>query len=47
MKNESDFVEGINVAAIESDVAYQEYQLDLLDKSRAYHSSNPNPRDQG
>ena len=33
MKNDPDFVEAVNVTAIESAVAYQEHQLNLLDKS--------------
>ena len=32
MKNDPDFVHAVNVAAIENDLAYQEHQLDLLDK---------------
>ena len=39
MRNDPDFVQAVNVAAIESAVAYQEHQLNLLDKSLLPKSS--------
>ena len=39
MKNDPDFVHAIDVAAIETDVACQEHQLDILDKSLIDKSS--------
>ena len=40
MKNDPEFVNAVNVAAIETAVAYQEHQLDLLDKSLLHKSSS-------
>ena len=39
MKNDLEFVHAINVAAIETALAYQEHQLHLLDKSFLPESS--------
>ena len=40
IKHDPDFVYAVNVAAIETTVAYQEHQLDLLDKSILPDSSS-------
>ena len=40
LKKDPDFVQAVNVAAIETDVAYQEHQLKILDKSFLPDSSS-------